>query len=77
MRESLQEWSTSDGNIRDGLNRLVSTPSSRRAFLLGGGAVLGGVALVGSGFGSGLAAAGTRTRASGMPTADVGAEALR
>ena len=57
MRDSLAEWSDSDDDIRTGITRLVSTPSSRRAFLLGGGAVLGGVALVGSGVGSGLAAA--------------------
>jgi len=63
MRDSLAEWSDSDGDIRRGITRLVSTPSSRRAFLLGGGAVLGGVALVGSGAGSGLAAAATRTSA--------------
>jgi hypothetical protein len=63
LRESLAEWSDSDTDIRDGIARLVSTPSSRRAFLLGGGAVLGGVALVGSGVGSGLAAAATRSRA--------------
>ena len=52
-----------------GITHLVSTPSSRRAFLLGGGAVLGGVALVGSGVGSGLAAAATRTRRIGVPAA--------
>src|SRR3954451_8096179 len=63
MRDSLAEWSESNDDLRRGLTRLVSTPSSRRAFLLGGGAVLGGVALVGSGVGSGLAAAGTRTSA--------------
>ena len=49
MRDSLAEWSDSNDDIRAGITRLVSTPSSRRAFLLGGGAVLGGVALVGSG----------------------------
>jgi hypothetical protein len=63
MRDSLAEWSNSDGDIREGITRLVSTPSSRRAFLLGGGALLGGVALVGSGVGGGLAAAATRTGA--------------
>jgi hypothetical protein len=70
MRESLAEWRDSD-DIRAGLDHLVSTPGSRRAFLLGGGALLGGVALVGSGVGSGLAAAATRrgsTVAAGMPT---------
>ena len=61
MRDSLTEWSESDDDIRNGITRLVSTPSSRRAFLLGGGAVLGGIALVGSGMGSGLAAAATRS----------------
>jgi hypothetical protein len=61
MRDSLAEWSESDDDIRTGITRLVSTPSSRRAFLLGGGAVIGGVALVGSGMGSGIAAAATRT----------------
>ena len=63
MRDSLTDWSESDDDIRSGITRLVSTPSSRRAFLLGGGAVLGGVALVGSGMGSGLAAAATRSAA--------------
>jgi hypothetical protein len=67
MRDSLAEWSDSD-DIRSGITRLVSTPSSRRAFLLGGGAVLGGVALVGRGMGSGLAAAATRSSA-GVPAA--------
>ena len=61
MRESLTEWRESNDDIRSGITHLVSTPSSRRAFLLGGGAVIGGVALVGSGFGSGLAAAATRS----------------
>jgi hypothetical protein len=65
MHDSLAEWSESDDDIRSGITRLVSTASSRRAFLLGGGAVLGGVALAGSGMGSGLAAAATR---SGMAT---------
>ena len=69
MRDSLTEWSESDDDIRTGITRLVSTASSRRAFLLGGGAVLGGVALVGSGMGSGLAAAATRTGAMGAPAA--------
>lgn len=69
MRESLAEWSESDDDIRTGITRLVSTPSSRRAFLLGGGAVLGGVALVGSGMGSGLAAAATRSGRMGVPSA--------
>lgn len=63
MHESLAEWRDSDDDVRAGITRLVSTPSSRRAFLLGGGAVLGGFALVGSGVGSGVAAAVTRTRA--------------
>ena len=69
MRDSLTEWSESDDDIRSGITRLVSTPSSRRAFLLGGGAVLGGVALVGSGMGSGLAAAATRSGRMGVPAA--------
>jgi Ferritin-like domain len=60
MHESLAEWRDSDDDVRAGITRLVSTPSSRRAFLLGGGALLGGVALVGSGVGGGLAAAATR-----------------
>jgi hypothetical protein len=69
MRDSLAEWRDSDGDIREGITRLVSTPSSRRAFLLGGGALLGGVALVGSGVGGGLAAAATRTRTGAVPAA--------
>jgi hypothetical protein len=69
MRDSLAEWSASSDDIGEGITRLVSTPSSRRAFLLGGGALLGGVALVGSGFGSGLAAAADARRGPSMPTA--------
>ena len=68
MRESLAEWSESSDDIRSGITHLVSTPSSRRAFLLGSGAVLGGFALVGSGVGSGLAAAATG-RSAGVPVA--------
>jgi hypothetical protein len=68
MRESLGEWSESSDDIRSGITHLVSTPSSRRAFLLGSGAVLGGLALVGSGVGSGLAAAATG-RSAGVPGA--------
>jgi hypothetical protein len=59
MRESVAAWAESD-DVHEGITRIVATPSSRRAFLLGGGAFLGGVALVGSGMGSGLAAAATR-----------------
>jgi hypothetical protein len=64
MHDSLAEWRESSTDVRDGIARLVSTPSSRRAFLLGGGAVLGGMALVGSGMGGGLAAAATGRGAS-------------
>jgi hypothetical protein len=67
-REALAEWRDSDDDVRDGITRLVSIPSSRRAFLLGGGALLGGMALVGSGVGSGLAAAATNRR-SAVPAA--------
>jgi hypothetical protein len=65
MRDSLAEWRESSDDVGAGIAHLVSTPSSRRAFLLGGGAVLGGLALVGSGAGSGLAAAATRRGAMG------------
>jgi hypothetical protein len=68
MRESLGEWSESSDDIRSGITQLVSTPSSRRAFLLGSGAVLGGFALAGSGVGGGLAAAATG-RSAGVPAA--------
>jgi hypothetical protein len=68
MRESLGEWSESSDDISSGITHLVSTRSSRRAFLLGGGAVLGGFALVGSGVGSGLAAAATG-RSTALPAA--------
>ena len=33
MRDSLVEWSESDDDIRSGITRLVSRPSSRRASL--------------------------------------------
>ena len=68
MRDGLTEWSESSDDIRSGITHLVSTPSSRRAFLFGSGALLGGFALVGSGVGSGLAAAATG-RSPGMPAA--------
>lgn len=67
MRESLEEWRAQDENIDTGISHLVSTPASRRAFLFGGGALLGGVALAGSGAG-GLSSAFARMRA-GAPTA--------
>jgi hypothetical protein len=73
MGDSLAEWRESSDDVRDGITRLVSTASSRRAFLLGGGALLGGVALVGSGMGSGLAAAATRT---GVASAGTSAQKL-
>lgn len=76
MRNSLAEWSESSDDVREGLARLVSTPSSRRAFLFGGGAILGGVALAGSGFGSGLAAAATR-RGVAVPGAAPAAKAQK
>jgi hypothetical protein len=72
MRDSLAEWSESSDDVREGITRLVSTPSSRRAFLLGGGALLGGVALAGSGFGSGLAAAASTRRGPSVPAATGG-----
>ena len=50
-RQPRPSGSESDDDVRAGSPDLVSTPASRRAFLLGGGAVLGGVALVGSGDG--------------------------
>jgi hypothetical protein len=68
MRDSLTEWRESSDDIRSGITDLVSTPSSRRAFLIGGGAILGGFALIGSGVGSGLAAAATG-RSAGVPAA--------
>jgi len=73
MRESLGEWSESSDDIRSGITHLVSTRPSRRAFLLGGGAVLGGFALVGSGVGSGLARGRDRPVA-GRARGEVGAE---
>ena len=63
MRESLEEWRASDDNVDAGITHLVSTPASRRAFLFGGGALLGGIALAGSGAG-GLSAAVARMRTS-------------
>ena len=49
MRDSFDEWRESNADIETGITELVATPSSRRPFLLGGGALLGGAALVGSG----------------------------
>jgi hypothetical protein len=60
MRDALADWRESSSDITEGITHIVSTPSSRRAFLVGGGALLGGFALVGSGVGGGLAAAATR-----------------
>ena len=68
VRESLAEWRDSDDDVRAGITRLVVHPASRRGFLLGGGAVLGGFALVGSGVRqSASAAAVTRTPAARPP----------
>jgi hypothetical protein len=60
LREALAEWRDGNPDVQAGVARLVSTPSSRRAFLIGGGALLGGVALAGSGLGRGVATAATR-----------------
>ena len=54
----LDEWRASDENVDTGIKHLVSTPASRRAFLFGGGALLGGVALAASGAG-GLSSRGS------------------
>ncbi len=65
LRAALAEWREGSADVQAGVARLVSTPSSRRAFLLGGGAILGGVALASSGVGRGVAAAATRGTAPG------------
>ncbi len=68
MRQSLEEWRASDDNVDAGITHLVSTPASRRAFLFGGGALLGGLALAGGGAG-GLSSAVARMRAVAVPAA--------
>ncbi len=68
IRESLKAWRARDENVDAGIAHLVSTAASRHAFLFGGGALLGGLALAGSGAG-GLSAAVARVRTSGVPTA--------
>ena len=68
MRDSLEAWRAHDENVESGITHLVSTPASRRAFLFGGGAVLGGLALAGSGAG-GLSSAVARMRSVGVPAA--------
>ncbi len=65
MRAALDAWRTSDSDAVRGIDELVRTPTSRRLFLLGGGAVLGGAALVSSGA-TGLTAAAARTRSSSL-----------
>lgn len=60
MRESIDAWRRSNSDIEVGITELVATPTSRRLFLLGGGALLGGAALVGSGA-TGLVSAAART----------------
>jgi hypothetical protein len=68
FRESLDEWREAGADVHDGVSRLAAAPTSRRGFLLGGGAVLGGVALFASGA-TGITAAAARTRAAGgVPT---------
>ena len=70
FRESLDEWRETGADMHESLTRLVTAPTSRRGFLMGGGAVLGGMALVASGA-TGITAAAARTRAgvpSGVPT---------
>jgi hypothetical protein len=66
MRASLEAWRDSDPMVGDGLSALVATPTSRRLFLIGGGALLGGLALVGTGGAGGITSAAARTRA-GVP----------
>jgi hypothetical protein len=65
MRDSLAVWRESDATVSEGLAELVARPTSRRLFLLGGGALVGGIALAGSGA-SGLASAAARTSAGGV-----------
>jgi hypothetical protein len=68
FHESLDEWRDSGADVHEGVSRIVAASTSRRAFLLGGGALLGGAALVASGA-TGITAAAARTRASaGVPT---------
>ena len=62
FREGLEEWRETGADLHEGVTRLVAAPTSRRGFLLGGGAVLGGMALVASGA-TGITAAAARTRA--------------
>jgi hypothetical protein len=66
FRESLDEWRETGPDMHESLTRLVAAPTSRRGFLMGGGAVLGGMALVASGA-TGITAAAARARA-GVPT---------
>jgi hypothetical protein len=69
FQESLDEWRET-GDMHESITRIVAAPASRRGFLLGGGAVLGGLALVASGA-TGVTAAAARTRGGvpgGIPT---------
>ena len=75
MRASLDAWRESNSDIESGISELVATPTSRRLFLLGGGALLGGAALVGSGA-TGLASAAARTGSSGVFSAAMGGQNL-
>ena len=75
MRASLEAWRESNSDIETGIAELVASPTSRRLFLLGGGALLGGAALVGSGA-TGLAGAAARTRGAGVFTAAMGGQNL-
>lgn len=68
LRESLEGWSADGIDERDGLAVLREANASRRGFLLGTGALLGGAALVAAGGGSGRAFAAGIT-ASGRPAA--------
>ncbi|MET0627706.1 MAG: ferritin-like domain-containing protein [Acidimicrobiia bacterium] len=75
MRASLDAWRESNADIESGISELVATPTSRRLFLLGGGALLGGAALVGTGA-TGLASAAARTGSAGVFSAAMGGQNL-
>ncbi|MET0420646.1 MAG: ferritin-like domain-containing protein, partial [Acidimicrobiia bacterium] len=75
MRDALEAWRASDSDAVRGIDELVRTSTSRRLFLIGGGAVLGGAALVGSGA-TGISAAAARTGANGLFAASMGGQKL-
>jgi hypothetical protein len=66
LRESLEDWDTATVDDEGAFVRLVRGTASRRGFLLGTGAFLGGAALVAAGGGQAMALASTPSSRRGL-----------